>query len=125
MVQGRDLEVILDLPGIQVLSLGVDAGSQHVGALVHVGEEESGADRGLCVEAGAAVAMPASADLEVEGAVNSVLLGAENRRQVLRHFGRRSPDVSCRPSCSRRMKKIYALGPSLWIEYGQTLSSAI
>ncbi len=44
MVQGRDLEVILDLPGIQVLSLGVDAGSQHVGALVHVGEEESGAE---------------------------------------------------------------------------------
>lgn len=77
--------MVLDLAGIQVLSLGVDAGGEHVGTLVHVGEEDGGADGGLGVEPRAAIAMPASSDLEVEGAVHSVLLGPENRRQVLRH----------------------------------------
>lgn len=75
----------LDLLGIDGLTLGVDAGGDHVGALVHVGEEEGGADAGLGVKTRAAVAVPARADLEVEGAVNPVLLRPENRRQVLRH----------------------------------------
>lgn len=57
--------------------LWVDAGGDHVGSLVHVGEEEGGGDAGAVVEARAAVAVSAGADLEVEGAVNAVLLGAE------------------------------------------------
>lgn len=77
--------MVLDLAGIEVLGLGVDAGGEHVGALVHVGEEDGGADGGLGVEAGAAIAVPAGADLEVEGAVHPVLLGPEDGRQVLRH----------------------------------------
>lgn len=79
------LKVVLDLAGVEILGLGVDAGSEHVGALVHVGEEKGGADGGLRVEARAAVAMPARADLEVERAVHSVLLRTEYGRQVLRH----------------------------------------
>lgn len=48
------LEVVLDLAGVEGLALGVDAGvGEHIGALVHVGDEEGGADAGLGVEAGA------------------------------------------------------------------------
>lgn len=85
------LVVLLDPARINVLGgeLGVGAHargrSDHVGALVHVGEEKSRADAGLRVEARAAVAMPTSPNLEVERAVHAVLLRSEDRRQVLRH----------------------------------------
>lgn len=71
--------MLLHFAGIDGLATGVDAGGDHIGALVHVGEEEGGADAGLRVEAGAAVTMPAGADLEVEGAVHPVLLRPEDR----------------------------------------------
>nr|GMD20402.1 hypothetical protein CR513_50792 [Ipomoea batatas] len=70
---------------IDWVALGVDAGGYHVGALVHVGEEDGGADAGLGMEPGAAVAVTARADLEVEGAVHPILLRSEYRCQVLRH----------------------------------------
>ena len=76
----------LDLLGIDGLALRVDAGSDHIGALIHVGEEESGASAGLGMQTRATVSVPARADLEVEGAVHPVLLGSEYRRQMLRHF---------------------------------------
>ena len=80
------LEVVLDLARVEGLALRVDAGvGEHIGALVHVGEEESWADAGLGVKARAAVAVTARADLEVEGAVHAVLLRPEYRSQVLRH----------------------------------------
>ena len=79
------LEVLLDLAGVEGLALRVDAGSDHVGALVHVGEEEGRGDAGTVVEARAAVAVAARADLEVERAVHAVLLRAEDRCKVLRH----------------------------------------
>lgn len=40
------------------------------------------------MEAGAPVAVATGADLEVEGAVDTVFLGAEDRSQVLRHLTR-------------------------------------
>lgn len=80
-----DLEVPLHLAGVDGLALGVDAGGDHIGPLVHVGEQERGADAGLGVESGAAVAVPASPNFEVERAVHSVLLRPEYRSQVLRH----------------------------------------
>lgn len=67
------------------MAVSVDAGGDHVGALVHVGEEEGGADAGLGVKTGAAVAVTASADLEVEGTVDPVLLRTEYGSQVFRH----------------------------------------
>ena len=84
------LEVVLDLVGVEGLGLGLvrvwgEERGDHVGALVHVGEEEGGADGGLGVEPGAAVAVPAGPDLEVERAVHPVLLRPEYRCQVLRH----------------------------------------
>ena len=80
------LEMLLDLIGVDRLALGVDAGGDHVGALVHVGEEERRGDGGAVVEAGAPVAVAAGADFEVERAVDAVFLGAENGGQVLRHY---------------------------------------
>lgn len=73
------LEVLLDLAGVDRLALGIDAGGDHVGALVHVGEKEGWGDGGAVVEAGAAVPVAASADLEIEGAIHAVLLCAEDR----------------------------------------------
>lgn len=83
--------MLLDLARIHVLGSELGVGghargrSDHVGPLVHVGEEKSRADAGLRVETRAAVAMPTSPDLEVERAVHAVLLCSEDRRQVLRH----------------------------------------
>lgn len=82
-----DLEVVLDLAGVKSLALRINAwGGEHVGSLVHVGEQEGGANTGFGVKPGAAVAMPASSDLEVERTVNSVFLCSENRRQVFCHY---------------------------------------
>lgn len=72
------LEMLLNLAGINGLALGVDSGGDHVGALVHVGQQKGGGDGRTVMEAGAAVAVAASADLEVERAVDTVLLGAED-----------------------------------------------
>lgn len=77
--------MFLHLFGIDGLSLRIDAGSNHVGALIHVREQDGGADARLCMETGAAVAVPARADLKVERAVNPVLLCTKNGRQMLRH----------------------------------------
>lgn len=70
----ENLEMGLDLLGIDRLALRVDAGGDHVGALVHVGEEQRGAGAGLSVQTRAPVAVPTRADLEVERAVHPVLL---------------------------------------------------
>ena len=79
------LEVLLDLAGVKGLPRWVDAGGDHVGAQVHVGEEEGRGDGGAVVQAGAAVPVTARPDLEVEWAVHAVLLGPEDRCQVLCH----------------------------------------
>ncbi|KAI5327365.1 hypothetical protein L3X38_026761 [Prunus dulcis] len=44
----------------------VDARSDHIGPLVHVGEQEGWADAGLGVKSGAAISMPARPYLKVE-----------------------------------------------------------
>ena len=69
--------MLLHLAGVDWLALGIDAWGDHVGTLVHVGEQECGADAGLGVEPRTPVTVPASADLEVEGPINSVLLRPE------------------------------------------------
>lgn len=79
------LEMLLDLARVEGLALGVDAGGDHVGPLVHVGQQQRGTDGWAVVQARAAVTVAASADLEIEGAVDAVLLCAEDGRQVLRH----------------------------------------
>lgn len=77
--------MFLDLAGVDRLAIGVDARGNHVRAVVHVGEEKRGGDGGAIVETRTAVAVSAGADLEIEGAVNAVLLGTEDGGQVLRH----------------------------------------
>lgn len=79
------LEVLLDFARVDRLALGVDSGGDHVRPLVHVRQEQRRRDRRPVVEAGATVTVAASPDLEVEGAIYAVLLGAEDRSQVLRH----------------------------------------
>lgn len=53
--------------------------------LVQVGHEDRLAVRGLDMLARASVAVAARANLEVEGAIDLVLLRAENRGQEVRH----------------------------------------
>lgn len=77
--------MLLNLPRIHILSGDLDSWSGIVRPLVHVREEEGGADSGTIVEARAAISMAASPDLEVEGAVHSVFLGTKDGSQVLRH----------------------------------------
>lgn len=77
--------MLLNLARVNVLRLDVDARGGVVGPLVHVGKEEGRADGWPIVQARAAVPMAARSDLEVEGAVDSVLLCAEDRCQMLRH----------------------------------------
>lgn len=72
------LEVFLDLSGVDGLALGIDARGDHIGALIHIGKKESWRYCGAIVEAGATISVAACPDLEVEWAVNAVLLGAEN-----------------------------------------------
>jgi hypothetical protein len=83
LVEG--LEVLLDLARVDGLALGVHAGGDHVRPLVHVGEEDRRRDRGPVVEARAPISVAARSNLEVERTVDAVLLGAEDRCQVLRH----------------------------------------
>ena len=52
---------------------------------VEVLQHDGLAEGGLVVDPGAALAVAARADLEVEGAVDLVLLRAEDGGQVLRH----------------------------------------
>lgn len=80
------LEMLLDLAGVDRLALGIDTGGDHVGALVHVGQQQRRRCGGTVVEAGAPVAVAAGADFKVERAVHAVFLGAENGGQVLRHY---------------------------------------
>lgn len=79
------LEMFLDLSRVDWLPLRVYSWGNHVRPLVHVGEEERRRDRGPIMEPRAPVTVPASPDLEVEGAVHAVLLCPEDRGQVLRH----------------------------------------
>lgn len=81
------LEVTLDLAGFDGVALRVEARGDHVRALVHVAEQQGRRDGGTVVQARAAVAVAARADLEVERAVHAVLLRAEDRREVLSHGG--------------------------------------
>ena len=67
--------MLLDLARVERLALGVDSGGDHVGSLVHVGEEEGRGDGGAVVDSRAAVTVTARAHLVVERAVDSVLLG--------------------------------------------------
>lgn len=77
LVEG--VEVVLQLARVHLV-LGV------VGrVLVEVGQEDGLRVRGLDVLAAAAVAVAAGADLVVEGAVDFVLLGAEDGGEVVGH----------------------------------------
>ncbi|RDX70018.1 hypothetical protein CR513_50792, partial [Mucuna pruriens] len=84
------VEVILDLVGVEGLGLGLigvgDDVHVHVGPLVHVRQNKSWANCGLRVKPRTPVAVPASADLEVERTVHPVLLRPEYRCQVFRHL---------------------------------------
>lgn len=79
------LKVFLNLPGINRLALSVYTWSNHVGTLIHVGEEKRWGDRGAIVEARASISVTTSTDLEIERTVHAVLFGAEDGSQVLRH----------------------------------------
>jgi len=81
----KHLKVLLNLSRIDGIPLGINARCNHIRALVHVREKESGADAGLGVKPGAAIAMSTSSDLEIERAIHPVFLRPEDRRQVLRH----------------------------------------
>lgn len=73
--------MVLQLAGVH-LALGV------VGwVLVHVGHEHGLGVGGLDVLSGAAVTVSACANLVVKGAVDLVLLGTEDRREVVGHGG--------------------------------------
>lgn len=69
--------MLLDLTRIDRLTVGIDAGSDDIGTLVHVGEKESWGNGWTVVETRTTVAVSTRADLEVEGTVNSVFLCAE------------------------------------------------
>jgi hypothetical protein len=95
------VEVGLDARGVDGPPLRVHAGRDHVRALVHVAQQQRRRDGRLGVQSRAPVAVPARADLEVEGAVHAVLLCAEDGRQVLGHGPRRSilaPPLLARPA---------------------------
>lgn len=72
------LEVFLDLAWIDRLALGIDTGGNHVRALVHVRQKKGWRDGRAIVESRTPIAMTTGADLEVEGAVDAVLLSAED-----------------------------------------------
>lgn len=80
--------MLLNFAGVDVLALWIQPGGGQIGALVHVGEEDGGANSGSGVQAGTTIAMAASADLEVERAIDTVLLGSEDGSQMLSHGGR-------------------------------------
>lgn len=77
--------MLLHSAGVDILTLGIHPGSSEVGPLVHVGEEQRGADRGPVMQAGAAVAMAAGANFEIERAIDTIFLCAEDGSQVFSH----------------------------------------
>lgn len=77
----ESVEVVLQLARVHLV-LGIVRG-----VLVHVRHENSLRVRGLHMLARAAVAVTACADLVVEGAIDLVLLGTENGREVVGHDG--------------------------------------
>lgn len=93
MIKEKYLKMLLDLARVDGVTLGVDAGGDHVRPLVHVGEKDSRADAGLGVETRAAIPVTARAYLEIKGAVHSVLFSPKYRRQMLRHFSSSSKDL--------------------------------
>ena len=62
------------------------------GVLVEVGEKDGLRVRGFDVLSRAAIAVSAGANFVVEGAVDFVLLGAEDRGEVVCHCGRSESD---------------------------------
>lgn len=78
-------KVVLDLARVEGLALRVNTRSDHVRALVHVGEQQCWADARLRVQPRASISMSTSSDLKVERTVHSILLCSENRRQVFSH----------------------------------------
>lgn len=56
--------MVLNFARIEGLTLRINALSNHVRALVHIGQEKGRADAGLGVEPGALVSVPASTDLK-------------------------------------------------------------
>lgn len=79
------LEVLLDLARVQRLPLRIHPRRDHVGTLVHVGQQQRWRDAWPVVQPRTPVAVPARADLEVERTVDAILLRPEDRCQVLRH----------------------------------------
>lgn len=71
--------MLLNVAGVDGLALWVDAWGDHVGTLVHVGEKESWRNGGAIVEARATIAVPTSANFEIERTIHTVLLCAEDR----------------------------------------------
>lgn len=71
-------KVFLDLSRIDRLALSIHTRCDHIGALVHVGEEDSRRYRGFVVQTRTSIAVTARAYLEIEWTVHPVLLRAEN-----------------------------------------------
>lgn len=73
------LKMFLNFARINRISLSIDARSDHIRTLIHVGEQKSRTDARFCVKSGATIAMSACSDLEVERTIHSVFLCTENR----------------------------------------------
>lgn len=93
--------MILGFTWINGLALCIDARRDHIRPLVHTGEKESWADAGTSVNPGAVIAMPASSNLEVEGAVHPILLRPKDGRQVPCH---QTPKTKHKASTSAKKK---------------------
>jgi len=68
------LKVFLYLDRVNSLALGVQAWSDTVRSLIHVGEEESGGYSGAVMEPGTPVPMAACPNLKIKRAIHTVLL---------------------------------------------------
>lgn len=77
----ESIKVVLQLAGVHPI-LGIESR-----ILVHVGHQDGLRVRRLDVFPRASVAVSAGADFVVEGAIDLVLLGAENGCEVVGHIG--------------------------------------
>jgi len=79
------LKMLLHLLRINRLALSINPRGYHIRALIHVSKHKSWRYGWPVVQAGAAIPMTTSPNLEVKRAVDPVLLSAKDRSQVLRH----------------------------------------
>lgn len=87
--------MLLNFAGIHVVPLRVQARRCHVRPLIHVGQQQSGTDSGPVVQSGAAIPVPARANLEIKWTVDAILLCPEDGGEMLCHARQRLPAVAC------------------------------